>query len=217
MAADLGKITEQQQRMWSTGDFQVPDLLEIAQRRARAEGLPLRTQVADVQQLPFDDDTFDVVTSTFGAMFAPDQERTAAELVRVLRRGGRLGMANWIPQSWVGAQFALRAQFLPSPSGLLPPSVWGTEERLRELFGSRISALEIGRKYADFCHHDTAALFEQFRDWFGPTATAWRALEEPQRGRFRDEWIALAEKFNVARDGTCEIPADYLEVVAVAA
>lgn len=268
MTADFGKITEQQQRMWSIGDFHrigvsqvvvgemlvrslhvhagekvldvaggagnaalaaarrwaevlctdyVPDLLESAQRRAAAEGLPLRTQVADAQQLPFDDGTFDVVTSTFGAMFAPDQERTAAELLRVLRKGGRLGMANWTPQSWVGALFALRAQFLPLPPGVLPPSAWGTEERLRELFGDRVSALEIGRKHADFCYHDTTALFELYRQWFGPTAAAWRTLEEPHRSRFRDDWIALAEKFNVAQDGTCEIPADYLEVVAVTA
>jgi ubiquinone/menaquinone biosynthesis C-methylase UbiE len=195
----------------------VPELLEHARRRAEAEGLPLRIQVADAQQLPFDDGTFDVVTSTFGAMFAPDQSRTASELLRVLRSGGRLGMANWTPQGWAGAQFVLAAQFLPPPPGLMPPSAWGTEERLRELLGDRISSLKTRRQYTDMCYHDPTAYFELYREWFGPVSTIWHTLEEPHRKRFRDGWISIAEKFNVARDGTCEIPADYLEVVAVKA
>lgn len=193
----------------------VPELLDRAQRRATAEGLPLQTQAADAQQLPFDDGTFDVVTSTFGAMFAPDQPRTASELLRVLRRGGRLGMANWTPRSWVGSQFGVVAQFRPPPPGLVPPSAWGTEQRLHELFGDRIRALEISRRYADFCQHDAASLFELHREWFGPVATAWQALDKPQRERFRAAWIALAEEHNIADDGTCEIPSEYLEVVAV--
>lgn len=195
----------------------VPALLQRAQQRAEAEGLPLRTQVADAQQLPFEDGTFDVVTSTFGAMFAPDQARTAAELLRVLRRGGRLGMANWTPQGWGGSQFGLAAQFLPPPPGLVPPSAWGTEERLRELFGDRISSLETRREHADLCYQNTTIMFEVFREWFGPITTVWQALEKPQQEKFRDAWIALGEKFNVARDGTCEIRAEYLEVVAVKA
>lgn len=185
--------------------------------RCPADGTQLRTQVADAQQLPFDDGTFDVVTSTFGAMFAPDQSRTASELLRVLRGGGRLGMANWTPQGWAGAQFGLVAQFVPPPPGLVPPSAWGTEERLRELFSDRVSSLETKRQHVEICYHDTAALFELFREWFGPVSTVWHTLEKPQREKFRDSWIALAEDFNVARDGTCEIHSDYLEVVAVKA
>jgi SAM-dependent methyltransferase len=195
----------------------VPALLDRAQRRAQAEGLPLRTQVADAQQLPFNDGTFDVVTSTFGAMFAPDQPRTASELLRVLRPGGRLGMANWTPCSWVGAQFDLVAQFLPLPPGLVPPSAWGTEQRLRDLFADRIRSLEIRQQHADFCHHNTTELFELFRAWFGPTATVWHTLAEPYQEKFQDRWIALTEEHNIARDGTCEIPTEYLEVVAVKA
>lgn len=138
-----------------------------AERRAGAEGLPLRTQVADAQQLPFDDAAFDVVTSTFRVMFAPNQARTASELLRVLRGGGRLGMANWTPRGWAGAQFRLQAQILTPPPGLVPPSAWGTEERLRELFGDRVSSLESRREHAEFCHHDTSSLLELFREWFG--------------------------------------------------
>jgi ubiquinone/menaquinone biosynthesis C-methylase UbiE len=268
VSGDVSKITERQQKMWSTGDFHrigvsmlmagellvrslhvhagekvldvaggagntalaaarrwadvvctdyVPGLLRHAERRAEAEGLPLRTQVADAQQLPFNDGTFDVVTSTFGAMFAPDQLRTASELLRVLRGGGRLGMANWTPQSWIGSQFSLLAHFKPPPPGLVSPGVWGTEEWLRNLFGDRVSALETRQQHLDICYHGTAGLFELFREWFGPVSTVWRTLAEPQREKFRDSWIALANQFNVARDGTCEIPFEYLEVVAVKA
>ncbi|MDQ4104494.1 MAG: class I SAM-dependent methyltransferase [Actinomycetota bacterium] len=268
MSVDLGKITERQQKVWSTGDFHrigvgqvvvgemlvralhvhagervldvaggagntalaaarrwadvvcsdyVPELLQRAERRAEAEGLPLRTQVADAQQLPFDDGTFGVVTSTFGAMFAPDQSRTASELLRVLRGGGRLGMANWLPQGWAGLQFGLVAQFLPPPPGLAPPSVWGNEDWLRELFGDRVSSLETRRQHVEICYHDTAGLFELFREWFGPVATVWHALDKAQQEKFRGNWIALAEDFNAAQDGTCEIHSDYLEVVAVKA
>jgi ubiquinone/menaquinone biosynthesis C-methylase UbiE len=195
----------------------VPELLHIAQRRAEVEGLPMRTEVADAQQLPFADGSFDVVTSTFGAMFAPDQPRTAAELLRVLRDGGRLGMANWTPHSWAGTQFGLMARFVPPPPGLLPPTVWGTEERLRELFGDRISALETQRQHAEICYSSTAALFDLFCQWFGPISTAWQALDGSQREQFRDSWIALAEQFNTAQDGTCEIHSEYLEVVAIKA
>jgi ubiquinone/menaquinone biosynthesis C-methylase UbiE len=265
-SGELGKITERQQKMWSTGDFHrigvaqvvvgemlvrslhvhagekvldvaggagntalaaarrgaevictdyVPALLQRAQQRAEAEGLPLRTQAADAQQLPFDDGAFDVVTSTFGAMFAPAQTQTASELLRVLRGGGRLGMANWTPQSWVGLMFGIQTKFVPPPPGLVAPSAWGTEERLRELFGDGVSALKIRREYADFCYHNTAVLFDAFRDWFGPVSTAWQMLSAAQREQYRESWIALAEKYNIAQDGTCEIPSEYLEVVAV--
>lgn len=265
---DLDKITQRQQRIWSTGDFHrfgvcmvvvgevlvrslrvhagervldvaggagntalaaarrwadvvctdyVPELLERAQRRAEAEGLPLRTQVADAQQLPFDEAAFDVVTSTFGAMFAPDHFRAASELLRMLRGGGRLGMANWTPRSWIGSQFGLLAQFVPPPAGLVSPGAWGTEQWLRELFGDRVSSLETRPEHVDICYPDTTALFELFRDWFGPVSAVWRTLDNPRREEFRNRWIALADEFNVARDGTCEIPFEYLEVVAVKA
>lgn len=195
----------------------VPELLDRARSRAEAEGLPLRTRVADAQELPFEDGAFDVVTSTFGAMFAPDQSRTAAELLRVLRAGGRLGMANWMPDSWVGRQFDLLTRFRPPPPGLVPPSAWGTEERLRELFGDGVVSLATTRRYAEFCQHDTSSLFDLFRTWFGPINTLWQAFDEPRRAELRDAWVALADECNAARDGTCEIPADYLEVVAVKA
>jgi SAM-dependent methyltransferase len=195
----------------------VPELLEQAQVRAAAEGLPLLTQVADAQRLPFEDNSFDVVTSTFGAMFAPDHRRTATELLRVLRPGGRLGMANWTPESWVGAQFGLNAKFLPPPAGVVPPSMWGTEAHLRTLFGDHISTLDIVSGYVEFCLRSAAAMYELFAEFFGPTATVVAALSEEDRDLFRREWIALAENGNTATDGTLDLRSEYIEVVATKA
>ena len=193
----------------------VPALLEHARERAAAEGLPLRTEVADAQALPYDDDSFDVVTSTFGAMFAPDQELAARELIRVLRPGGRLGMANWTPESWVGAQFQLQSRYLPPPAGVRPPSAWGTEERLHELLDGMVAAVSVGVGHGEFVHHSTASLFDLFSHWFGPFAGALERLEGDRRDAFARDWVALADEHNVATDGTCEIRSGYLQVVAV--
>jgi ubiquinone/menaquinone biosynthesis C-methylase UbiE len=195
-------------------DF-VPGLLEHARERAVAEGLPLRTEVADAQALPYEDGTFDVVTSTFGAMFAPDQEQAARELIRVLRPGGRLGMANWTPESWVGAQFQLQSRYLPPPAGVRPPSAWGTQERLHELFDRSVAAMSLSVEYADFVHYSTASLLDLFTHWFGPLAGVLERLEGGQRDAFAREWVALADEHNVVTDGSCEIPSRYLQVVAV--
>jgi SAM-dependent methyltransferase len=195
----------------------VPDLLTAAAARAEVEDLPLSVQVADAQALPFPDAAFDVVTSTFGAMFAPDQPRTAAEILRVLRPGGRLGMANWTPDSWVGHQFALSARHRPGgpPPGVPVPTVWGTREGLRSLLADGCGAIDVREEYVDFMAPSTAELFELFRDWFGPVATVWAALDDSGRTAYEREWIELADRFNAATDGTCEIPGAYLEVVAV--
>ncbi len=195
----------------------VPALLERAEQRARSEGLDLRTVTADAQDLPFPDASFDVVTSTFGAMFAPDQQRTADELLRVLKPGGRLGMASWTPTGWVGRQFALGAGYAPPPAGLRPPSDWGTPERLAALFCARLRDLTTATRQAWFVHHDVLSLFTLFKDWFGPTATLWAQLGEPERTRFSKDWCALAAEYDTAVDGTCCLRADYLEVVAVKA
>ena len=193
----------------------VPALLDRAAERARAEGLALRTATADAQDLPYPNASFDVVTSTFGAMFAPDQQKTADELLRVLKPGGRLGMANWTPTGWVGRQFALAARFAPPPAGVRPPSEWGTTKRLAELFGDRVGILSSQQQRTFFVHHDVRSRFDLFREWFGPVSTLWATLDGSQRQAFADEWIALAEEFNTATDGTCAMAGDYLEVVAV--
>jgi SAM-dependent methyltransferase len=195
-------------------DF-VPELLVHAEARARAEMVPLRTEVADAQALPYPDGLFDVVVSTFGAMFAPDQEKTAQELLRVLRPGGRLGMANWTPEGWVGSMFRLVASYRPPAPGALPPSAWGTQERLGELLGAGTVSMAVRERTQEFVHHSAPALFDLFVEFFGPTATLWPTLDRDRQGEFRRDWIALADRFNVAGDGTLCIPSTYLEVVAV--
>jgi SAM-dependent methyltransferase len=216
VAGGAGNTALAAARRWAevTCTDYVPDLLEHARARADTEGLPLTTRTADAQALPFPDASFDVVTSTFGAMFAPDQHATASELIRVLRPGGRLGMANWTPDSWVGAQFGLQAHYLPPPDGVLPPAVWGTHERLDELFAGLVADLRTSTRYADFVHHSTTTLFDLNKNWFGPVATAMTRLTGDQAAAFTRDWKALADQHNTATDGTCEIPSPYLQVIA---
>ena len=217
VAGGAGNTALAAARRWArvTCTDYVPELLERARERARAEGLPMQTNPADAQALPYPDGSFDVVTSTFGAMFAPDQHATAAELMRVLRPGGRLGMANWTPESWVGAQFALGARYVSPPPGCLPPSVWGTVQRLEELFASLVESLQTSVQTADFVHHSTSSLWELVRDWFGPAATIVSRLEPDPAMAYARDWVVLADEHNVATDGTCEIPSPYLQVVAI--
>jgi SAM-dependent methyltransferase len=195
----------------------VPELLAHAEARARAEQVPLRTDVADAQQLPYPDGFFDVVTSTFGAMFAPDQARTAGELLRVLRPGGRLGMANWTPDGWVGSMFDLALKYRPALAGSVPASAWGTRERLAELLGPGTATLEVRERDVEFVYHSASALFDLFVEYFGPTATLWPHLTNEEQKSFRREWIDGAEELNTASDGTLCVPSAYLEVVAVRA
>ncbi len=219
VAGGAGNTALAAARRWAqvTCTDYVPDLLGHAQARADVEGLSLTTRTADAQALPYPDGSFDVVTSTFGAMFAPDQGRTAAELIRVLRPGGRLGMANWTPDSWVGAQFGLQARYLPPPDGVLPPAVWGTRRRLEELLAGLVDDLQLTTQVAHFVHHSTADLFALFRDWFGPVATAMTRLPADRAAAFARDWTALADQHNTATDGTCDIASAYLEVVATKA
>ena len=192
----------------------VPDLLERAEHRAEAEGLTLVTEVADAQDLPFEPGSFDVVTSTFGAMFAPDQEKTASELLRVVRPGGKVGMANWTPHGFVGEMFALSAKYNPPPSGLRPPSRWGTEEGLAELFGSRGVDVAIRTRHAEFVYPSPEFMLDYFRSWFGPTATAFAALDEERQEQMAGDLMTLYGAHNAVDDGTVLISAPYLEVVA---
>ena len=158
-------------------DF-VPELLEQAKSRAEAEGLPLVTQVADAQNLPFEDGSFDVVVSTFGAMFAPDQQRVADELVRVCRSGGRIGMANWAPGSMMNEVFAATGKHVPPPPGVQPVFNWGNEEKVRELFGDRVSSLEFVPRELVWRFRSPEHMLEFFREWYGPTQVAFGALDE---------------------------------------
>ncbi|MCA1824477.1 MAG: class I SAM-dependent methyltransferase [Mycobacteriales bacterium] len=192
----------------------VPDLLGHARARAAAEGITLATEVADAQALPYDDATFDVVTSTFGAMFAPDQERTASELLRMLRPGGRLGMANWTPTGFVGEMFAIGARHVPPSPGLQPAARWGTPQGLDGLLGRRGAELTVRERSCDFVYPSREFMLDYFRSWFGPTATQFAALDIDGQQRLADDLLSLYAKHNTADDGTVLIAGTYLEVVA---
>jgi ubiquinone/menaquinone biosynthesis C-methylase UbiE len=201
----------------TASDF-VASLLEVAQTRAEIEALPLATAVADAQELPFEDASFDVVLSTFGAMFGADQQRAADELVRVCRSGGRIGMANWTPEGLIGGYMAVSNRHVPPPpaaAGLRRPIEWGTEQRLRELFGERVSEISTARRAVDLCADSAAEYVEFNRIWLGPTRTAFAQLDDEGQARFAADLAAELERFNRATDGTLVAEAEYLEIVAV--
>lgn len=200
-----------------TGVDFVPALLERGRIRAAAEFLEVEFVEGDAQELPFEDDSFDVVVSTFGAMFAPDQERTAAELLRVTRPGGRIGMANWVPDGFVGEVFAATARYVPSPPGLTPATAWGREERLRELFGAEISDLRVERRVSVQRLRSPEHFLAFFRRYFGPTIAAFERVDAADEDALAAELIAVAQTYNRAGDRAAAITADYLEVVATRA
>lgn len=200
-----------------TGLDYVPALLERAGARAAVDGLPLDLREGDAEALPFQGGAFDVVLSTFGVMFAPDQERAARELLRVCRHGGRIGLANWTPDSFVGQMFKVISGHVPPPAGLRGPPLWGTEARLGELFGSEARALRAQRREFNFRYRSAAHWLEVFRTWYGPTLRAFATLDTGKQAALAADLIALAERFNVARDGTMVAPSAYLEAVIIRA
>jgi SAM-dependent methyltransferase len=203
-------------RRWCevTGIDYVPALLERGEARAAAEGFPVTFQEGDAEHLPYPDGAFDVVLSTFGAMFAPDQEQTACELLRVCRSGGKVGMANWTPESFLAAYARTVSQHVPPPPGLKSPMLWGTEAHLRELFGDGISGLEVTRRSFVFRYRSPEHWLEVFRTTFGPAIAAFRGLDAPGQARLRAELLALVARMNRSGDATMAVPSEYLEVVA---
>lgn len=195
----------------------VAKLLEEAQSRAAADGLVLRTLVADAQNLPFADRQFDVVMSTIGAMFAPDSEAVAREMLRVCRPGGRIGMANWTPDSAVGDMLRAVSKRVPPPQGLQPPVAWGSEERVTRLLGPGCSELSMRRMQCPFRFPSAADFVTYFATWYGPTIMAFNAVGEAGRDELAEELTTIFEAANSAEDGTLAMDVDYLEVVGVRA
>ena len=198
-----------------TGADYVPVLLEKGRERAAVEGLAVDFQEGDAEELPFPNAAFDVVLSSVGAMFAPDQEKVAAELVRVCRPGGRICLANWVPESFAGELGSLFGSYQPKVPGLLPPTLWGTEERLQELFGEATESIRIVPRTFTFRYPSVDYYLEVLREYLGPTREAFRALgPEDQKSLTRDV-VNLVGRFNRSGDGTMIVPSDYVEVVAV--
>jgi ubiquinone/menaquinone biosynthesis C-methylase UbiE len=190
----------------------VGELLERGRERAAAERLPVTFQEADAENLPFGDASFDVVLSTFGVMFTPDQERAARELMRVCRPGGKIGLANWTPESFIGKLFKTMGKYLPPPAGVKPPSLWGNKDHLQALFGAQAIVTAQSRNFV-FRYQSPRHWLEIFRDYYGPVLKAFAALEPAKRDALETDIHALLDAVNVAEDGTLVAPSEYLEVV----
>lgn len=195
----------------------VPALLERGRERAAAERLEIEFVEADAQALPFEDGSFDVVTSIFGAMFAPDQEKTAAELLRVVKPGGRIGMGNWCPDGVVGRMFQTISKHAPPPPGIESPLRWGTEERLRELFADGISDLRVERRTSRQPFRSADHYIEFFRTYFGPTQMAYERVGPEGEQALTDDLRTLLEEQSRAGERAMVLEGDYLEIVATRA
>ncbi len=191
----------------------VPHLLDKGAVRAQAEGLAIEFRQADAEALPFQDATFDVALSTFGAMFAPDHGQTAREMLRVVRPGGRIGLANWTPDGFIGQLFRLIGQYVPPPSGVPSPALWGTEPHIVELFGTHASGIVCRRCLFNFRYRSPAHWLEVFRAYYGPVLKAYGALAPERQATLSTDILALLQAFNTGGTHALVVPGEYLEVV----
>jgi SAM-dependent methyltransferase len=217
VAAGNGNATLAAARRFAdvTSTDYVPELLEKGALRAQAEGMSIRFETADVEALPFADGRFDAVLSTFGVMFAPDHRKSAAEMLRVLRRGGRIGLASWTPEGFIGQLFKIVGRHVPPPAGVQSPTAWGTEPHIVELFGAHAADIRCERRMFNFRYRSPQHWIEFFREFYGPTLKAFGALGTDARLALEAELVALLERFNRAGPGSLVVPGEYLEVVVV--
>ncbi len=215
VAAGNGNVTLAAARRWCdvTSTDYVGALLERGKARARAEGLAVQFEEADAENLPYADASFDVVLSTFGVMFTPNQHQAASEMARVCKPGGQIGLANWTPSGFIGELFKVIGRYLPPPAGVKPPSLWGTEDHLRELFGPHIKTLEVQRKNFVFRYRTPQHWLDTFRTYYGPMHKAFGALDAARQESLAADLIGLAQQFNQTPGGAMRVPSEYLEVV----
>jgi SAM-dependent methyltransferase len=191
----------------------VPALLDKGRARAAAEGLQVDFRVADAEDLPFEDGCFDVALSTFGAMFTPDHARPAREMLRVVRNGGRIGLANWTPEGFIGQLFRVIGTYIPAPAGLKSPALWGTEPHIVELFGAQAADIRTARRMFNFRYRSAAHWIQIFRDFYGPTHKAFAALDPAGQAALAKDITALLNRCNTAGSASLVVPGEYLEVV----
>ncbi len=217
VAAGNGNATLAAARRFAqvTSTDYVPALLERGRARAAAEGLDVEFEVADAEDLPFGDATFDVALSTFGAMFTPDHTRPAREMLRVVRSGGRIGLANWTPEGFLGELFRVIGAYVPPPAGIKSPMLWGTEPHLVELFGPQALDIRTVRKNFVFRYRSAAHWIQIFRDYYGPTHKAFAGLDASRQSALAADLAALLERWNVGGPDSLVVPGEYLEVVIV--
>lgn len=217
VAAGNGNASLAAARRWCevTATDYVSALLEHARARAEADGLELAFQEADAEDLPFDDGSFDVVMSTFGVMFTPAQERAAREMLRVCRCGGRIGLANWTPEGFIGQLFKTLGKYIPPAAGTRSPALWGTRARIEELFGEQATDITATPRHYVFRFRSPQHWIDVFRTYYGPVLKAFAALEPHARVAFEADLRQLIARFNRANDGTAAIAGEYLEIVIV--
>lgn len=215
IAAGNGNATLAAARRFArvTSTDYVPALLQRGRERADAEGLQVSFRVADADALPFPDASFDVAISTFGVMFAPDHPRAAQEMLRVVRDGGRIAMANWTPEGVVGQLFKLIGKHVPPPAGLKSPALWGTTGYLQELFGVAPGQLQAQRKLFNFRYASAQHWIQVFRDYYGPVHKAFAALSPDGARALEQDLTSLLDSLNTAGPNSLVVPAEYLEVV----
>ncbi len=191
----------------------VEHLLDKGRERAAAERLAIDFQVADAENLPFADASYDVVLSTFGVMFTPNQERAASELLRVVRKGGRIGLANWTPEGFIGQLFRVVGKYAPPAAGVKPAALWGTETRLVELFGNQAADIRTERKFFNFRYESADHWIDLFRTYYGPVLKVFEALDSGKQAAFHADLTELLTRLNKGGSSSLLIPGEYLEIV----
>jgi ubiquinone/menaquinone biosynthesis C-methylase UbiE len=215
VAAGNGNVTLAAARRWCevvSTDY-VPSLIERGRVRAAADGLSVEFKEEDAEALSFADATFDVVVSTFGVMFTPNQDKAAAELLRVCKSGGKIGLANWTPEGFIGQMFKTLGKYLPPPAGAKSPALWGTLARITEMFGTAAASINAEKRHFAFRYRSPEHFLDIFKSYYGPMLKAFAALDETNQRGLRDDLLALIGKMNRAGDGTMVVPSEYLEVV----
>jgi SAM-dependent methyltransferase len=215
VAAGNGNATLAAARRWCdvTSTDYVSSLLESGRARAQAEGHTIRFQEADAENLPFPDASFDVVLSTFGVMFTPNQDKAASELARVCKPGGRIGLANWTPESFIGQLFKTIGRYILPAPGVKSPALWGTRPRLEELFGKFAAEIHATSRDFVFRYHSPAHWIEVFRTYYGPMNKTFDALDNEKRAAFTHDVLQLMDSRNRSGNQTLVLPSEYLEVV----
>jgi len=215
VAAGNGNATLAAARRWCdvTSTDYVSSLLESGRARAQAEGHTIQFQEADAENLPFPDASFDAVMSTFGVMFTPNQDKAASELARVCKPGGRIGLANWTPESFIGQLFKTIGKYIPPALGVKSPGLWGTKARLDELFGEIAQEIRTTSREFAFRYRSPAHWIEVFRTYYGPMNKTFGALDAEKQAAFTQDLLALMESRNRSGDRTLVLPSEYLEVV----
>jgi ubiquinone/menaquinone biosynthesis C-methylase UbiE len=215
VAAGNGNVSLAAARRWCdvTATDYVPALLERARERAAADRLDIAFREADAEALPFPDGGFDAVVSTFGVMFTPDQDRAAGELIRVCKSGGKIGLANWTPEGFIGQVFKTIGKHLPPPAGVRSPALWGTRARIAELFEPRASSIKSLQRHFTFRYRSPDHWLDVFKTYYGPLLKAFAALEPAAQSALDRDLRALIGQSNRSGDGSMVVPSEYLEIV----